>query len=186
MPRRPRLDLAHVPQHVVQRGNDRQPCFFTDIDRTRIHTPTTLRSAAPAKSVVQPIERWRQKPFPKTISTRSAYENPGQSALPDSRDRSSPKTRARVHFPTPVIGPCRQTMRRPDRKLNRTRGTGHGTTRAIVDTTFTDDLGGNRKPGPLNHALIAHAAYAAQCRTRGFARCVGVAVHGSSGQGCRG
>lgn len=35
MPRQPRLDLAHVPQHVVQRGNDRQPCFFADIDRVR-------------------------------------------------------------------------------------------------------------------------------------------------------
>lgn len=33
MPRQPRLDLAHIPQHVVQRGNDRQPCFFTDVDR---------------------------------------------------------------------------------------------------------------------------------------------------------
>ena len=33
MPRQPRLDLAHVPQHVVQRGNDRQPCFFGDNDR---------------------------------------------------------------------------------------------------------------------------------------------------------
>ena len=33
MPRQPRLDLAHVPQHVVQRGNDRQPCFFDDSDR---------------------------------------------------------------------------------------------------------------------------------------------------------
>jgi putative transposase len=35
MPRQPRLDLAHIPQHVVQRGNDRQPCFFNDIDRVR-------------------------------------------------------------------------------------------------------------------------------------------------------
>lgn len=35
MPRQPRLDLARIPQHVVQRGNDRQPCFFTDIDRVR-------------------------------------------------------------------------------------------------------------------------------------------------------
>lgn len=33
MPRQPRLDLAHVPQHVVQRGNNRQPCFFGDSDR---------------------------------------------------------------------------------------------------------------------------------------------------------
>ena len=28
MPRMKRLDLAGVAQHVVQRGNDRQPCFF--------------------------------------------------------------------------------------------------------------------------------------------------------------
>lgn len=35
MPRQPRLDLAQIPRHVVQRGNDRQPCFFTDLDRVR-------------------------------------------------------------------------------------------------------------------------------------------------------
>lgn len=35
MPRQPRLDLADVPQHVVQRGNDRQPCFFTEADYVR-------------------------------------------------------------------------------------------------------------------------------------------------------
>lgn len=29
MPRQPRPDLAGVTQHVVQRGNDRRPCFFT-------------------------------------------------------------------------------------------------------------------------------------------------------------
>lgn len=32
MPRQPRIDLAHIPQHIVQRGNDRQPCFFTEDD----------------------------------------------------------------------------------------------------------------------------------------------------------
>lgn len=35
MPRQPRLDMPGVPQHVVQRGNDRQPCFFADVDRGR-------------------------------------------------------------------------------------------------------------------------------------------------------
>jgi putative transposase len=35
MPRALRIDLPHVPQHVVQRGNDRQPCFFQPIDRLR-------------------------------------------------------------------------------------------------------------------------------------------------------
>jgi putative transposase len=32
MPRRPRLRLAGVPFHVIQRGNDRQRCFFADSD----------------------------------------------------------------------------------------------------------------------------------------------------------
>jgi putative transposase len=35
MPRQPRLDIAHIPQHIVQRGNDRQPCFFNNVDRER-------------------------------------------------------------------------------------------------------------------------------------------------------
>jgi putative transposase len=35
MPRQPRPDLADVPQHVVQRGNDRQPCFFVGDDYRR-------------------------------------------------------------------------------------------------------------------------------------------------------
>lgn len=32
MPRQPRPDFPGVPQHVVQRGNDRQACFFEDVD----------------------------------------------------------------------------------------------------------------------------------------------------------
>ena len=32
MARQPRLDLPGVPQHVVQRGVDRQPCFASDDD----------------------------------------------------------------------------------------------------------------------------------------------------------
>lgn len=35
MPRRPRVDVPNISQHIVQRGNDRQPCFFADIDRMR-------------------------------------------------------------------------------------------------------------------------------------------------------
>jgi putative transposase len=35
MARLPRLDLASVPQHVVQRGNNRLPCFLDDEDRQR-------------------------------------------------------------------------------------------------------------------------------------------------------
>jgi putative transposase len=35
MPRGKRLDVAGVAQHVVQRGNDRQACFFRDDDYAR-------------------------------------------------------------------------------------------------------------------------------------------------------
>ena len=32
MARRPRLDIPGIAQHVVQRGNDRKPCFFRESD----------------------------------------------------------------------------------------------------------------------------------------------------------
>ncbi len=35
MPRMSRLELAGIPMHVVQRGNDRQACFRADADRRR-------------------------------------------------------------------------------------------------------------------------------------------------------
>lgn len=34
MARRPRLNLPSIPQHVVQRGNNRQACFFNEQDYT--------------------------------------------------------------------------------------------------------------------------------------------------------
>lgn len=35
MPRQPRFHLADVPQHVIQRGNNRQPIFFIESDYER-------------------------------------------------------------------------------------------------------------------------------------------------------
>jgi len=35
MPRQLRRDIAEVFQHIVQRGHDRQPCFFRDIGHVR-------------------------------------------------------------------------------------------------------------------------------------------------------
>lgn len=35
MARQPRLDLPGIPQHVVQRGNNRLPCFLDQADRHR-------------------------------------------------------------------------------------------------------------------------------------------------------
>jgi hypothetical protein len=35
MPRRPRIKLAGMPQHIVQRGINREPCFFAEEDYWR-------------------------------------------------------------------------------------------------------------------------------------------------------
>ncbi|NHZ95770.1 transposase [Massilia sp. CCM 8734] len=32
MPRRPRLTVPDIPLHIIQRGNNRLPCFFTEAD----------------------------------------------------------------------------------------------------------------------------------------------------------
>lgn len=32
MPRRPRITLLDVPLHIIQRGNNRQACFYRDVD----------------------------------------------------------------------------------------------------------------------------------------------------------
>ena len=35
MPRKPRFELPGVPQHVIQRGNNRKPCFYAEADYRR-------------------------------------------------------------------------------------------------------------------------------------------------------
>lgn len=35
MPRKPRFNIVGVPQHVIQRGNNREPCFFEKSDYER-------------------------------------------------------------------------------------------------------------------------------------------------------
>ena len=44
MPRKPRFHLPGVPQHVVQRGNNRQACFFAEADY--LYYLDALRTAA--------------------------------------------------------------------------------------------------------------------------------------------
>ena len=46
MARLPRPDLANVAQHIVQRGNNRLPCFVDDEDRRRYLA--ALRDSEPA------------------------------------------------------------------------------------------------------------------------------------------
>ena len=35
MPRKPRFSLPGIPQHIIQRGNNREPCFYSDNDYHR-------------------------------------------------------------------------------------------------------------------------------------------------------
>jgi putative transposase len=35
MPRKPRFTLPGIPQHVIQRGNHREPCFLAEQDYRR-------------------------------------------------------------------------------------------------------------------------------------------------------
>lgn len=35
MPRKPRFQLPGVPQHIIQRGNNREPCFYAEEDYIR-------------------------------------------------------------------------------------------------------------------------------------------------------
>jgi len=48
MARKPRFSLPGVPQHVVQRGNNREPCFFAPVDYRfyldALHEAATLSS----------------------------------------------------------------------------------------------------------------------------------------------
>ena len=44
MPRRARVTYAGVPQHVIQRGNNRAACFFADGDY-RIYLDSLLEGA---------------------------------------------------------------------------------------------------------------------------------------------
>jgi len=44
MPRKPRFNLIGVPQHVIQRGNNREPCFFAEADYRRYLEDLTIAS----------------------------------------------------------------------------------------------------------------------------------------------
>ena len=45
MPRKPRFNLPGIPQHVIQRGNNREPCFFAEQDYAR-YLDDLIQSAA--------------------------------------------------------------------------------------------------------------------------------------------
>jgi len=52
MPRRPRIQLDGIPLHIVQRGHNREPCFFAEEDfHTYLHwLGVALHAARGAKA----------------------------------------------------------------------------------------------------------------------------------------
>ena len=50
MPRRARIHLDGIPLHIVQRGHNREPCFFTEDDYAiYLHS----KSKGPAMNLIQ-------------------------------------------------------------------------------------------------------------------------------------
>ncbi len=47
MPRKPRFILPGVPQHDIQRGNNREPCFFAEQDYARYKEDLKISRANP-------------------------------------------------------------------------------------------------------------------------------------------
>ena len=95
-----------MPQHVVQRGNDRQPCFFTEIDYVRYINDRYHRTGT----------LWEGRYKACLIDTDSyllrCYRyigNPGQSALSQFQN-----------FPTPYADTFLQTMHGIQRTIDRT------------------------------------------------------------------
>ena len=71
MPRRARLALPEVPVHIIQRGNNRQACFFADedyhfyIDHLSEQSMETGCSLHASTSVRRESRAWRHAPFGK-------------------------------------------------------------------------------------------------------------------------
>jgi hypothetical protein len=64
MPRRPRLVLPGAPIHLVQRGVDRQACFFDDADRCAyLDWEITIQRGFPGHSSLRHITF--QRPWPR-------------------------------------------------------------------------------------------------------------------------
>ena len=51
MARKPRFHLPGVPQHVIQRGNNREPCFFAEDDYIR-YKDDLLEAASQNQAVI--------------------------------------------------------------------------------------------------------------------------------------
>lgn len=67
MPRRPRIKLAGIPQHIVQRGINREACFFAEEDyhcylhwlmKSAADWCCTIHAYILTSNREQPLARW--------------------------------------------------------------------------------------------------------------------------------
>lgn len=110
MPRFPRLNLPNIPQHIIQRGNNRRPCFHTNqdfavyLDKLRIyaiefnvaihsyvlmtnhvHMLATPNSGDGVSKMMQALGRYYVRYFNKTHQrTGTLWEGRFKTSLVDS------------------------------------------------------------------------------------------------------
>ena len=112
MARLPRLTIAGIPQHIIQRGNNRQACFFTDQDYTvyldklkfysrkykvqvhsyvlmtnHVHLLMTAEDAEGISRLIQSLGRYYVRYINQTYSrTGTLWEGRYKSTLVDSEN----------------------------------------------------------------------------------------------------
>jgi hypothetical protein len=64
MPRRARLTLPGIPWHIIQRGNNRTACFYTEEGIEELTHPDQRNKVAPTQTIVVPFDGirsyWRE------------------------------------------------------------------------------------------------------------------------------
>lgn len=89
MPRRPRIHLDGVPLHIVQRGHNREPCFFAEEDYhayrllagrggDRRHPPRTQPAPAAGQRALSRAHRAHDRPAARSQAARQAAAGTGR------------------------------------------------------------------------------------------------------------
>jgi len=76
VPRKPRFNLIGIPQHVIQRGNNREPCFYAS--RTPINHDCQLLGPGGVRAVVVDSLLIKQK---RLVINRSRRRAPNFTEL---------------------------------------------------------------------------------------------------------
>src|SRR4249919_3635674 len=96
MPRPPRPDLPGVPQHVVQRGNDRQACFFQPNDYLTYLTLLYEASQRHGCAVHAYVLMTNHVHLLESSSTRSVLAWWGQQRNTDGRVTTATRLASRI------------------------------------------------------------------------------------------